>query len=313
MTTALITGARGFVGRHLARALHKQGIQVCGMGHGAWTEHGRAAWGVDFWLNGEVSKRNLDIVQTQMGRPDVLFHLAGGSAVGPSLAAPEEDFRRTVLSTAELLEWARLAAPDARLVLASSAAVYGAGHRRPIHETDALLPYSPYGSHKRIAEELFASYGRNFGLNVAAVRLFSVYGTELQKQLLWDVCGRLVKDANQLTLGGTGAELRDWLHVSDAAAVLQLAAGRACAAGYTVNGGTGVAVSVRQIAEQLCAAWGAGTALDFSGQGRPGDPQYLVADVTQATPLGFAPQTAWQTGVADYVAWFKRVNAQAVA
>lgn len=313
MSIALITGARGFVGRHLARAMHTQGIQVCGMGHGAWTEHERAAWGVDFWLNGEVSKRNLDIVQTQMGRPDVVFHLAGGSAVGPSLAAPEEDFRRSVLSAAELLEWVRLAAPDSRLVLASSAAVYGAGHSRPIREVDALLPYSPYGSHKRIAEELFASYGRNFGMNVAAVRLFSVYGTELQKQLLWDACGHLAKDARQLTLGGTGAERRDWLHVSDAAAVLQLAAGRACAAGYTVNGGTGVAVSVRQIGEQLCAEWGAGTVLGFSGQGRPGDPQYLVADVAQAAALGFVPQTAWQAGVADYVAWFKRVNAQALA
>jgi UDP-glucose 4-epimerase len=313
MTTALITGARGFVGRHLARALQKQGIQVCGMGHGAWTERERTAWGVGYWVNGEVSKRNLDIVQAQMGRPDVVFRLAGGSAVGPSLAAPEEDFRRSVLSAAELLEWARLAAPEARLVLASSAAVYGAGHSQPIREADALLPYSPYGSHKRIAEELFASYGRNFGLNVATVRLFSVYGTELQKQLLWDACGRLAKDASQLTLGGTGAELRDWLHVSDAAVVLQLAASQACAAGYTVNGGTGVAVSVRQVAEQLCAVWGAGTVLGFSGHGRAGDPQYLVADVAEAAALGFAPRTAWQAGVADYVAWFKRATAQALA
>jgi UDP-glucose 4-epimerase len=198
-------------------------------------------------------------------------------------------------------------------VLASSAAVYGAGHSQPIREADALLPYSPYGSHKRIAEELFASYGRNFGLNVATVRLFSVYGAELKKQLLWDACGRLAKDASQLTLGGTGDELRDWLHVSDAAAVLQQAAIQACAAGYTVNGGTGVAVSVRQVAEQLCAVWGAGTVLGFSGQGRAGDPQYLVADVAEAAALGFAPRTAWQAGVADYVAWFKRATAQALA
>lgn len=313
MNLAFITGARGFVGRHLARSLHARGFQVCGMGHGAWTEQERSVWGVDYWLNGDVSKNNLDIVKAHMGKPDVVFHLAGGSAVGPSLAAPEEDFRRSVLSAAELLEWARLTAPTTRLVLASSAAVYGAGHSRPILEADSLTPYSPYGSHKRIAEELFESYGKNFGLNVATVRLFSVYGPELKKQLLWDACGRLAKDASQLMLGGTGSELRDWFHVSDAAAVLELAAGRACAEGYTINGGTGLAVNVRQVAEQLCAAWGAGTALSFSGQGRPGDPQYLVADVAKAAPLGFAPQTAWQTGVADYVAWFKQVNAQAVS
>jgi UDP-glucose 4-epimerase len=115
MKTALITGARGFVGRHLSQTLHHQGYKVCGMGHGAWTELERAVWGVDYWLNGEVSKRNLDIVQADMGKPDVVFHLAGGSSVGPSLSAPEDDFRRSVLSAAELLEWARLAAPEVRV------------------------------------------------------------------------------------------------------------------------------------------------------------------------------------------------------
>lgn len=99
---ALITGARGFVGRHLARALHRQGYKVCGVGHGAWNEFERAARGVDYWLNGEISKRNLDIVLADMGKPEVVFHLAGGSSVGPSIAAPEEDFRRSVLSAAEL-------------------------------------------------------------------------------------------------------------------------------------------------------------------------------------------------------------------
>jgi UDP-glucose 4-epimerase len=313
MKFALITGARGFVGRHLALSLHQQGIQVCGIGHGAWTESERAAWGLDHWLNGEVSKRNLDLVQSDMGKPDMVFHLAGGSSVGPSLSAPEEDFRRSVLSAAELLEWARLAAPDVRLVLASSAAVYGAGHSCAIRETDALAPYSPYGYHKRIAEELFESYGKNFGLNVSIVRLFSVYGSEIRKQLLWDACGRLAKDSTHLVLGGSGDEMRDWFHISDAVELLRMTVERACHDGFIVNGGTGVAVTVRQVAAQLCAAWCMETQLEFSGKSRAGDPQYLVADVAQAAALGFVPQTAWQAGVADYVAWFKRVNAQALA
>jgi UDP-glucose 4-epimerase len=308
MQTALITGARGFIGRHLARALHKQGFKVCGMGHGAWTEIERAAWGVDYWLNGDVTKSNLDIVQADMGNPDVVFHLAGGSSVGPSLTAPEEDFRRSVLSAAELLEWARIAAPPAHLVLASSAAVYGAGHIRAIDESDLLSPYSPYGFHKRIAEELFESYGKNFGLNVSIVRLFSVYGPELKKQLLWDACGRLMNDPSLLLLGGSGNEVRDWFHISDAVALLQLAARRACQDGFIVNGGTGASITVRQITEQLCAEWGLTTKVEFSGKSRQGDPQYLVADVTQATSLGFMPKMSWKAGLADYVAWFKHEN-----
>lgn len=313
MKLALITGARGFVGRHLTHALHQQGIQICGIGHGAWTESERAAWGMGYWLNGDVSKRNLDIIRSNAGQPDAVFHLAGGSSVGPSLLAPEEDFRRSALSAAELLEWARLAAPGARLVLASSAAVYGAGHTRAIRETDALAPYSPYGYHKRIAEELFESYGKNFGLRVAIVRLFSVYGPELRKQLLWDVCGRLAVDATRLELGGSGDEMRDWLHISDAVELLRLAALHANPDGFIVNGGMGDPVTVRQIAEQLCAGWGMCTQLDFSGKRRQGDPQYLVADVALAKSLEYTPKMNWQAGVADYVTWFKRVSAQAAA
>jgi len=313
MKTALITGARGFVGRHLAYTLHHQGLQVCGIGHGAWTESDRATCGVSYWLNGDVTKRNMDIVQSDMCTPDVVFHLAGGSSVGLSLLAPEEDFRRSVLSAAELLEWARLAAPDARLVLASSAAVYGAGHSRVIRETDKLRPYSPYGYHKRIAEELFESYGKNFGLNVSSVRMFSVYGSELRKQLLWDACCRLANDSTHLVLGGSGDEVRDWLHVSDAVDFLSMVASRASNDGFVVNGGTGVAVTVRQVAEQLCGAWGIDTQLEFSGKSRPGDPQYLVANIAQAASLGFTPKMNWQAGVADYVAWFKRVNSRAAA
>jgi UDP-glucose 4-epimerase len=308
MKSALITGARGFVGRHLARSLQRQGIQVCGLGHGAWTESDRAAWGVGQWLNGDVTKRNLDIVQSCASTPDVVFHLAGGSSVGPSLLAPEEDFRRSVLSAAELLEWARLAAPDARLVLASSAAVYGSGHSQAIGEGGSLAPHSPYGYHKRIAEQLFESYGKNFGLNVAVVRLFSVYGTELRKQLWWDACGRLASDPSCLLLGGSGNEARDWLHVSDGVALLQLAAAHASRDGLVVNGGTGKAVTVREAAEQLCCAWGTNTHLEFSGESRPGDPQFLVADTAHAASLGFAPKMSWQAGLADYVAWFRRTN-----
>lgn len=308
MTIALITGARGFVGRHLSWALERQGIHVCGLGHGAWVEGERKQWGMAYWLNGDVTKRNLDIIQTAVGQPDLVFHLAGGSSVGSSLIAPEEDFHRSVLPAVELLEWARLSAPNAKFVLASSAAVYGDLHNQVICESASMAPYSPYGFHKRIAEELFESYGKNFGLNVSIVRLFSVYGTELRKQLFWDVCGRLYSDPRCLELSGTGEELRDWFHISDAVELLQLAAINADPDGLIINGGTGIATSVRQVAEQLCNSWGGTVELKFSDKVRPGDPKFLVANVDRATSLDFVPKMEWKPGVAEYVAWFKRAH-----
>lgn len=311
MKIVLVTGARGFVGRHLAAAAHSEGAYVCGIGHGAWPELEREAWGVSYWLNGDVTKRNLDILQSSVGVPNVIFHLAGGSSVASSLVAPEEDFHRTTLSTLELLEWSRSAAKDLQLVLASSAAVYGDGHNNAIAEGDRVAPYSPYGYHKHIAEELFECYGKNFGLNVAIVRLFSVYGQELRKQLLWDACGRLRHDRKKLVLGGTGNEVRDWLHITDAAQLMCSVADHANPECYVINGGTGIPTTVRQIGEILCAAWGAETNLVFSGVGRHGDPKYLVADPTRMRALGFHPTINPEAGIASYVEWFNRVNAKA--
>jgi UDP-glucose 4-epimerase len=278
---------------------------VCGLGHGAWPEADHREWGVAEWRNGEVSHANLDGLAGVTGLPDVVVHLAGGSAVGPSFTQPAEDFDRSVATASQLAEWLRLHAPRSRLVMASSAAVYGAGHAGPISETAACAPYSPYGFHKRMAELLLESYARNFGLQVAIVRFFSVYGPGLRKQLLWDACTRLARDGDRLTLGGSGDELRDWLHVTDAARLLSWAATRAGADAPVFNGGTGVATPVRDIAQRLCQGWLPDRAQAFSGQARAGDPACLVADMARVQAAGFSPERGWQDGIDQYVAWFR--------
>ena len=145
MSNILITGAHGFIGKHLARWLARQGHQVAGLGHGIWPASEASSWGVTHWLNGDIQSGNLRLLQQTSGTPDVVYHLAGGSSVGVALANPREDFTRTVATTAELLEWLRVDAPQARLVAVSSAAVYGSGHDGPIAEGATLAPYSPYG------------------------------------------------------------------------------------------------------------------------------------------------------------------------
>ena len=309
MSNVLITGARGFIGKYLAQWLAKQGHQVVGIGHGIWPVAEAESWGVTHWLNGDINSSNLRLLQQVGGTPDVVYHLAGGSSVGVAIANPREDFFRTVATTAELLEWLRVDAPAARLVAVSSAAVYGAGHAGPIAEAAGLTPYSPYGHHKRIMEELCRSYAASYGLKVTIARLFSVYGAELKKQLLWDLCTRLAARAKPLVLGGSGDELRDWTDVRDVVRALDLLAIEARPEVSVFNVGKGEGVSVRQIADTVARHWplqDAPDGLHFSGQSRPGDPFSLVANSTLLNDLGFQWEIPISDGLATYVQWFQR-------
>ena len=309
MTINWITGGKGFVGRNLARLISTYGEEVYGIGHGRWPLEEARKWGYTNWCNGEIEAANLSQLTQISGPPHVVFHLAGGSSVGASLQNPYEDFCRTVESTARLLEWVRLNAPDTRIVSVSSAAVYGAGHAGLIREDALIAPYSPYGSHKAMMETLCRSYAENFKLNVAIIRLFSVYGAGLEKQLIWDLCCKLVSGGGApVELGGTGHELRDWLHVSDAASLLWLARTRCGEQCIVVNGGTGVPTSIREMARMVGEAWGGASRVEFSGIARRGDPLSLVADCAMAIQLGFKPAVALADGIREAVSWYKSRN-----
>jgi len=307
MAHVWITGGHGFIGRYLAHWLADQGHTVAGIGHGAWPQVEAARWGVSAWINGEISASNLVQMRQLSGVPDYVFHLAGGSSVGAAFASPHEDFTRTVVSTAELLEWLRQQAPSVRMAAVSSAAVYGAGHEGAIAEDAQLTPFSPYGAHKLMMEDLCRSYAANFGLQVVLPRLFSVYGAELKKQLLWDLCGKFAA-GGAVELGGTGNELRDWTDVRDVARALDQAARLASDRAPVLNLATGVATPVREIASTVALHWGgveAAAKVSFSGRSRPGDPFSLVANIDRMRAQGIECAIPVTRGIAEYVAWYR--------
>ncbi len=303
--TVWITGAAGFMGRYLARALADAGHVVHGVGHGALTESEKQLLGLRTWLNAEIDATSLNALAAH-GLPSKVFHLAGGSSVGLSIAHPLEDFSRNVVSTARLLEWLRGASPESLIVAVSSAAVYGADHRSPISESAAPAPMSPYGRHKLMMEQLCQSYSETFGTRALVARLFSVYGPKLRKQLLWDVCSRLHQDEQTLVLGGTGAEIRDWTDVRDITRLLTVIADQPQPEKFRIiNGGSGRGTSVAEITGMLVRNWGADVAVRYSGIVRPGDPPSLMADDALLRQLRFNWQISLERGIADYVKWFK--------
>ncbi len=304
--TVWITGANGFIGRHLARALADAGDAVHGIGHGALGEAEPLALGLRTWRSGEIDAANLRALAEASGLPSTIFHLAGGSSVGLSIAQPLEDFARTVESTAQLLEWLRVSAPECRLIAASSAAVYGADHDGAIPENAKLAPMSPYGRHKLMMEQLCESYATSFGVRSTVIRLFSVYGTHLRKQLPWDICSRLQGGERNLLLGGTGAELRDWTDVRDVVRLLaKIHAHPQREAFEIINGGSGLGTTVAAIAAMLVEHWGAGVSINYSGRVRVGDPFSLLADDARLRDLPFDWRIPVAQGLGDYVRWFK--------
>lgn len=301
-----ITGANGFIGRYLARQLADAGHAVHGIGHGAIGDPEQRRIGLRSWLNGEIDAANLNAMASEHGLPSKLFHLAGGSSVGLSIAHPLEDFSRTVASTARLLEWLRGAAPESRLIVTSSAAVYGAEHPGPIPENAVLAPMSPYGQHKLMMEQLCQSYAFTFGIRSTVVRLFSVYGAHLRKQLLWDICNRLEQGERTLTLGGTGGEIRDWTDVRDVVRLLaELGDQPQQETLRVINGGSGHGTSVADVANLLVKYWSGDVTVRYSGIVRAGDPFSLLADDGGLRKFAFDWRIPLRQGLEDYVRWFK--------
>lgn len=295
-----MTGAYGFIGRHVARQLNCDGWRVIGLGHGSWNREEWQSWGISEWHTADVT---LNSLITYGGKPDVILHCAGSGSVGFSMMYPHQDFQRTVETTIAVLEYVRMYAPRARVAFPSSGGVYGEANRLPISETDSISPASPYGVHKRMAEELCESYARHFGVTISIVRLFSVYGAGLRKQLLWDASHKIM--SGNMEFFGTGEEIRDWLHVEDAARLLITATAYASAACPLVNGGAGEGISVRNVLADLIACFNRDVTPKFSGVARDGDPAGYLADISLARKWKWQPTISLSVGLREYAEWFQ--------
>lgn len=280
-----VTGADGFVGRHLIRALAASEAEL------VVAIDVRAMAMVDPEIPTGRSilagggRSILDPIDDLLEGVDVVIHLAAQVSPPKSVENPLSDASANILGTVGLLESCRRAGVR-RLVYASSAAVYGRPVYLPVDENHPTRPESPYGQSKLAAEQYCQLYGRLHGLSVVALRYFNVYGPGQPLsggyagviRLFLDRVGRNVP----LRIEGDGSQTRDFVHVSDIIRA-NLAAAASSFEGV-LNVGSGQGTTITELAQIIA---GAGYPIDYLSA-RLGDIPHSVASVTAARiNLGF--------------------------
>jgi len=289
----LVTGAAGFIGNKLSAHFRQQGATVF-----VDAERGQPGSTSTRWPLSEPGLLQI----TRGSAPDLIFHAAGSGTVAKVASQPALELPASLGALLAVLQFARLHAPLARVVLLSSAARYGSAPDTPQREDEARSPLSLYGVGKAQAEELASFYAGAHGVRSTAVRLFSVYGPGLRKQLLWDAMVKFRSGSRDFF--GTGQERRDWLHVDDVCRFMSALTERKGGPNFEVFNCGGQPASTSEVLNALAAHAGA-AAPHFNGQTRVGDPACLVADCSKAQrELGWHSQVAWRDGVAEYSRWF---------
>lgn len=295
----LITGAGGFLGRYFCAHFLSLGYKVGGIDKEPYGITGRES-GLQWWTM-NLPDPELELVVHRF-QPDLIIHSAGCARVPESMSDPLQDFRCNVDPTICVFDSVRKHAPDCRVLVLSSAAVYGSPVRLPIREDDDIRPLSPYGYHKRMAELVAGEYAQVYDIKSVILRIFSAYGEGLRRQVIHDLCRKLTDSGPDITVYGTGEETRDFIHAEDIARASSLLHEADAIGTYNVASGT--ETSIADLVSQLASILNPEAAVRYTGTVRPGDPLNWKADVRKIQLLGFQPTLDLNDGLRRYAAWF---------
>lgn len=290
----LVTGGGGFIGSHVADALvDDNDVRVLddfSSGHRANVPDEATA------IAGDV--RDPATLAAAMDGVDLVFHEAAVVSVERSLEAPLSTHETNATATLRLLERAREA--DARVVLASSCAIYGDPPRVPIAESTPPNPTTPYGASKASLDRYARLYHDRYGLETVALRYFNVYGPRQRGgdySGVIDVFREQARAGDPLTVHGDGTQTRDFVHVGDVVRANRLAA-TTDAVGTAFNVGTGDATRIVDLARLVRDLEDADVPIEHTDP-RPGDIEASVADTTDARErLGFEAEVSLADGLA---------------
>jgi UDP-glucuronate 4-epimerase len=310
----LVTGGAGFIGSHVCE-------QLLAQGHAVWVFDD-----LNPFYDPAIKQATLKAL-TQPGRPfhfvagdlvdrpaldelfrsiqfDQVIHLAARAGVRPSLDEPALYQRVNVEGTVNLLEAARLHGVR-KLTMASSSSVYGVNARVPFSEADPIFSaISPYAASKLACEALGHVYHHIYGLDIAMLRFFTVYGPRQRPDLAIHKFARLISAGKPIPVFGDGSAARDYTYVTDTVSGVLACTTREF--GFEIfNLGESETVTLQRLIELLEHALGRKAILNRQPD-QPGDVPITYANIDKARErLGYQPKVKITEGIPRFVEWFR--------
>jgi len=311
--TIYMTGVAGFIGSHVAEALLLRGDRVFGLDN------------LDPFYDRSLKERNLAVLSGHAGfdftEGDIrdeaalrrwgdgtpagaLIHLAAKAGVRPSVADPVGYADVNVTGTARVLAWARDRAVP-RVLFASSSSVYGGNSKIPFAEDDPVdHPVSPYAATKKAGELLCHAFCHLYGMNIASLRFFTVYGPRQRPEMAIRKFTRLLFEGKEIGIYGDGSTRRDYTYVDDVVGGV-LGALSAPPGHRIYNLGESATISLSDLVGLLERAAGRKAFRRFLPV-QPGDVPVTYADITRArAEIGYDPKVPVAEGVERFVRWYR--------
>lgn len=297
----LVTGGAGFIGTALANRLAESGHHVRVLDD--------LSAGDPSGLNGDVVFTRGDVrdrpkLWTLLQKIDCVFHLAARVSVAESILYPREYNDVNVGGTVALTEAIRDAGVE-RVVLASSATVYGPQPSQPVAESAWPHPQAPYAVSKLAAEHYIFSLGELYSITTVALRIFNAYGPAqrvppVHAPVIPHFVRNILSGAS-LVVHGDGSQTRDFVHIDDVVDALIAAAEARDAHGKVINVGSGEETSLDDLVALLADLTGKRPDVIRNKQQGGGLPR-LVADLAEARALlGYFPHVPLRDGLVEMI------------
>jgi len=308
----LVTGGAGFIGSHLADALLSEGCHVAvldNLSTGNISNLKKIRGEINF-IEGDI-RDPADIEKAAEGC-DLIYHEAAVVSVVQTVKAPAPSALVNDIGTINVLDAARQQGIR-RVILASSAAVYGDDSEVPNREEMPPSPQSPYAIQK-LSNELYArTFHDLFGLETVCLRYFNVFGPRQDPSSPYSGVISIFMDHSvrrkQPVIYGDGNQYRDFVYVKDVVRANLLAAASPNAAGGRFNIGTGERVSIHALWQKVSGLSGFGEEPQYASP-RPGDIVESVSSIARAeTVLGYRPAYSFDKGLSETYAWFRNAAA----